>query len=128
MLISAIHDVTWWFMQPHGLRQTQIETIIYVVLTKGHYLTSFNSTFKSAVRGAGVKSVQHTHLLYIHTHMLTHLDNCARHEPSGSHHSMCTCNFLGCSYTHGHNHRCSHLHTRRYLQRKHKEHVSMMHN
>lgn len=53
--------------------------------------------------------------------MHTHLDNCAHHAPTGSHHSMCTCNSLGCSCTRGHIRRCIQLHTRQHLQRENEQ-------
>lgn len=48
----------------------------------------------------------------------THPDSCVHHAPSGSHHSTCTCSFLGCWCTHGRSLRCIRLHIRLHLQRK----------
>lgn len=119
----TIHDVTLRmqrekFMQPHGLCQAEFQIWhmqfnVYVLLTKAPYNKFLLHNWLSCRTRREKKNQFNT---CPHTSQ-THLDNCGHHVPSGSHHSMCTCNSLGCSCTHGHSRHCIRLHTRRHLQR-----------
>lgn len=127
------HDVTLHmrgeFMQQHGMCQAQFEIShmefkAHVLLTTAPYTTTFGCIIEPVMENVerGGKKIGKTHactpfkVLTRSQISHTHLDNCAHHAPSGSHHSMCTCNFLGCWCTRGRSRHCTQSHTRRHLQ------------
>lgn len=123
-------DILRELLQLHGSRQAEFDIWhmnfnVHLLLNLGTFI--FFCIIISAWQNIGRNSHTHRHTHpVLSVYMLpnithTHLDNCAHHVPSGSHHSMCTCNFLGCWCTHGHSHHCIQSRTRLHLQREDTE-------